>query len=151
MKWPDNSVGVLGPDELAAQVRKKPYSIGYVDFSYAVQTRMTFAAVDANAGYLMPSMSSIGHAIELQNFTSDNLAINTSSFDNSSYPLVGLYYASWQKAEMKNATMDFVSWIIGENTGQQTLSEVQYPAIYRDEQSLATYADQIINGTVVGG
>jgi len=151
IRWPEDSVGVLGPDELAAHVRKTPYSIGYVDFSYAVQTRMTFAAVDANGEYLMPSMSSIGHAIESQNFTSVDLVINTSRFDNSTYPLVGLYYASWQKAEMKNATLDFASWIIEENAGQQTLSEVQYPTIYRDEQPLATYAERTINGTAVGG
>jgi len=62
--------------------------------------------------------------------------------------MVGLYYASWQKSEIKNATLDFVRWIIGEN-GQQTLTEVQYPPIYRDEQPLATYAERTINGTVL--
>ncbi len=41
IKWPSNSISVLGPGELAATVRKTPYSIGYVDFSDATQTRMT--------------------------------------------------------------------------------------------------------------
>lgn len=146
VSWPSNSTSVLGPDELAATVRKTPYSIGYVDFSYATQTRMTFAAVDAGGVYVVPSTDSIGHAIELQNFTSGNFVINASRFDNSSYPVTGLYYASWH-ADSANATLDFVSWIIDKDEGQQTLSEVQYPPIYQNNQPLMTQAEVTINLT----
>ena len=44
INWPKNSIGALGADELAATVRKTPYSIGYLDFSYATQTRMRLPA-----------------------------------------------------------------------------------------------------------
>jgi ABC-type phosphate transport system substrate-binding protein len=148
--WPGNSVSVIGPDELATAIRRTPYSIGYVDFSYATQTRMTFAALDAGGSYLVPSMDSIARAIEVQNFTNDsNFVMNVSRFDNSSYPVAGLYYASWPVGS-SNATLDFVSWIVDENKGQQTLSEVQYPLIYHDgdDQPMAIYAERLINNTI---
>ncbi|WP_148681666.1 substrate-binding domain-containing protein [Candidatus Nitrososphaera gargensis] len=165
IRWPDNSVGVIGPDELAATVRQTPYSIGYVDFSYATQTRMTFAAVANSHGeYILPSADSIWQAVnssmQVQNITGViNQAaaippfLNASMFGNSSYPLTGLYYASLPGDDdmledtTKNATLDFVKWMIDRDNGQQTLSEVQYPAIYQDNGPLARYAEAVINST----
>jgi ABC-type phosphate transport system substrate-binding protein len=156
IRWPKSSMSVLGPDELAATVRKTPYSIGYVDFSYATQTRMTFAAVDAGGRYVLPSMTSIGQAVndsmQVQNVSSsiNQTAaltppfINASLLGNSSYSITGLYYVSLPD-NASNATLDFVSWMIGR--GQQTLSEVQYPPIYQDGEPLTTYAEAVINGT----
>jgi ABC-type phosphate transport system substrate-binding protein len=65
--WPKNdSIAASGPAELAEMVRKIPYSIGYVDFSYAVQTKMTYAAIgDGNGDYIVPSMQSIGQAVDV--------------------------------------------------------------------------------------
>ncbi len=165
IRWPDNSVGVIGPDELAATVRQTPYSIGYVDFSYATQTRMTFAAVANSHGeYILPSADSIWQAVnssmQVQNITGViNQAaaippfLNASMFGNGSYPLTGLYYASLPGDDdmledtTKNATLDFVKWMIDRDNGQQTLSEVQYPAIYQDNGPLARYAEAVINST----
>lgn len=155
IRWAGNSASVLGPDELAATVRKTPYSIGYVDFSYATQTRMTFAAVDAGGKYVLPSKDSIGQAVndsmQVQNVSSINQTaaftpplINTSLLGNSSYPITGLYYASLPN-DTSNATLDFVRWMI--DGGQQTLSEVQYPPIYQDNEPLTTYAGAAINST----
>jgi ABC-type phosphate transport system substrate-binding protein len=162
IRWPKNSVSALGPDELAAMIRKTPYSIGYVDFSYATQTRMTFAAIGALDGeYILPSMDSIGRAVnssmQVQNVTTVNRTsvpappfMNASMLQNSSYPLTGLYYASWPNStsdDAQNATLDFVRWMIDEDRGQQTLLEVQYPPIYEDNELLATYAGAVINST----
>lgn len=134
IRWPANSVSVLGPDELATTVRKTPYSIGYVDFSYATQTRMTFASVANPAGeYVLPSADSIYQAVNssmllVQNVTAINKtdslivpAMNASLLGNSSYPIAGLYYASVLD-NASNATLAFVEWMTEE--GQQTLSEV---------------------------
>ena len=69
---------------------------------------------------------------------------------SDSYPIVGLYYASLsandndkQEEEGRRrivAMLDFVTWIITESGGQQTLLEVEYPPIYRGNEQLATYA-----------
>ncbi|HEX7031780.1 MAG TPA: substrate-binding domain-containing protein [Nitrososphaera sp.] len=156
--WQASSVRVMGPDELAATVRTTPYSIGYVDFSYAIQTRMTFAAMENSDGeFVLPSMDSIERAVNrsliVQNFTktsnnnqSDVIFTNTSMIGNSSYPITGLYYARLP-GSASNATIDFVEWIISPDGGQQVLSEVQYPSIYKHNKPLATYARAVINAT----
>jgi ABC-type phosphate transport system substrate-binding protein len=158
--WPANSVSALGPDELATTVRKTPYSIGYVDFSYATQTRMTFASIANPSGeYVLPSTDSIYHAVnssmQVQNITGINQtanfivpSMNASMLGNSSYPITGLYYASMPD-NASNATLAFVEWMTDE--GQQTLSEIQYPSIYRDNELLATYAGTVINSTYPKG
>jgi ABC-type phosphate transport system substrate-binding protein len=164
IRWSNSSIVASGPDELAAMVRKTPYSIGYVDFSYAIQTKMTFAAIaNPHGEYITPSIDSIGQAanssMQIQNASSINQTaaippmINSSRLGNSSYPIVGLYYAALADnagAGSRNATLDFVRWIINDNGGQQTLSEVQYPPIYRDNEPLAAYAETIImrNNTI---
>jgi len=161
IRWPKNSVSVLGPDELAAMIRKTPYSIGYVDFSFATQTRMTFAAIENDGEFVLPSMDSIDRAVnssmQVQNVTSINLTasltppfMNASMLQNGSYPLTGLYYASSPantSNATRNATLDFVRWVIDQDKGQQTLLEVQYPAIYQNNVPLTTYAGAIINST----
>lgn len=164
IRWSNGSIVASGPDELAAMVRKTPYSIGYVDFSYAIQTKMTFAAIaNPHGEYVVPSIDSIGQAantsMQIQNSSIINQTsaippmINSSRLGNSSYPIVGLYYAALAdhaSVGSRNATLDFVRWIISESGGQQTLSEVQYPPIYRDNEPLAAYAGTIImrNNTI---
>jgi phosphate transport system substrate-binding protein len=160
-KWPKGSIATSSPDELASLVRKTPYSIGYVDFSYAIQTRMTFAAIaNPHSEYVLPSTDSIWRAVnssmQVQNITTVNQTagltppfINASALGNGSYPLTGLYYASLPSNvpnPTKNETLDLVRWMIDD--GQQTLSEVQYPSIYQDNKPLITYSGSIINNTL---
>jgi phosphate transport system substrate-binding protein len=173
LNWPKNdSIVASGPAELAERVRKIPYSVGYVDFSYAVQTRMTYAAIgDADGDYIVPSVQSIGRAVDValqfHNSSTDRSSslqqqehppptINMSRIVSGSYPIVGLYYASLlandddrdkeEEGRRRNAAMlDFVEWIISESGGQQTLLEVQYPPIYPGNQQLATYAEIVID------
>ena len=171
ISWPKNdSIVASGPAELAEMVRKIPYSVGYVDFSYAIQTRMTYAAIgDADGDYIVPSTQSIGRAVDValqfHNSSTDRSSsqqqehppptINVSRIVSGSYPIVGLYYASLlanddndkeEEGRSRNAAMlDFVEWIISENGGQQTLLEVQYPPIYTDNEQLATYAEIIVD------
>jgi phosphate transport system substrate-binding protein len=163
LSWPKNdSLAASGPAELAEMVRKIPYSLGYVDFSYAVQTRMTYAAIGNTDGdYVVPSMQSIGRAVDVglqfHNYSIDRSSsqqqrpptINSSRIVADSYPIVGLYYASLLANDDDNeqegrrrivAMLDFVKWIISESGGQQALLEVQYPPIYPGNEQLAAYA-----------
>lgn len=147
ISWPGNSTTALGPDELASTIRKTPYSIGYVDFSYAIQTRMTFAAVaNFHGEYILPSSDSIQQAVNssmvIQNVTGVNVEppyMNASMLGNGSYPITGLYYAAIP-GNASNATLDFVGWMAKGDGGQQVLSEVQYPPIYWDSGPL-TYTN----------
>jgi len=147
-------------------VRKTPYSIGYVDFSYAIQTKMTFSAIaNPHGEFLLPSIDSIGQAantsMQVQNLSRTNQSnaifpptINSSRLGNNSYPIVGLYYAAvadnGANIGSRNATLDFLRWIISDSGGQKTLSEVQYPPIYPDNKLLLRYAKAtIINNKTI--
>jgi phosphate transport system substrate-binding protein len=165
LSWPKNdSIFALGPAELAEMVRKTPYSIGYVDFSYAVQTRMTYAAIEnVDGDYVVPSTYSIRKAVDLalqfHNTSTDLTApqqqqqlppsINASRIVSDGYPIVGLYYASLfatnddkEEDEIRRnaAILDLVEWIISDSGGQLTLLEVQYPSIYSNNEQLVDYA-----------
>lgn len=170
--WPIDSIEASGPDELAATVRKTPYSIGYTDFSYAIQTKMTYASMETRGGeYVVPSIDSISEAVvtglELKNATDLDPTvlppiINSSKLGNSSYSLVGFYYLAIGSNTVsytgvsqtdnsthdvkRDATLDLVRWIISDK-GQQTLSEVGYPALYHNNLPLTTYADKIIGNS----
>ncbi|MDQ3562431.1 MAG: hypothetical protein M3382_05480, partial [Thermoproteota archaeon] len=142
------------------------YSIGYVDFSYAVQTRMTYAAIaDPDGDYVVPSMQSIGRAIDValqfHNSSTDPISpqqqlppypptINASRIVSDAYPIVGLYYVSLfvndddkEESERRRiaAILDLVKWTVTESGGQQTLLEVQYPPLYSGNEQLAVYAN----------
>ena len=166
--WPINdSIVTSEPAELAEMVRRIPYSIGYVDFSYAVQTKMTYAAIgNAGGDYIVPSVNSIGRAIDvaLQFYNSNTDStpsqeqhlptINASRIVSDAYPIVGLYYASLSvsndyeeedEISRRVAILDLVQWIISESGGQQILLEVQYPSIYSDNEQLVAYANKTMD------
>jgi ABC-type phosphate transport system substrate-binding protein len=173
LTWPNgkngNSIIVRAPDELASMIRKTPYSIGYVDFSYAVQTKMTFASVanSNNGEYILPSTDSVHQALnstlQVENIsrtsqgksqTTQFVMINSTKLGNESYPIVGLYYAAivvdagnnkqYNFTDNRNATLDFARWLTNSNKGQQILSEIQYPPIYNNNSgALTVYAQAI--------
>lgn len=116
--WPESSRAADSTNSLSATVRQMPYSIGYVDFAFAIQTRMTFASLQNSDGkYILPSSDSIGAAV--RNGTAGMAAADTAPIDdgtspenrapadavppvvsigqlgNGSYPVVGFYYAAF--------------------------------------------------------
>ena len=137
--WPEKSVSAESADSLSTIVRRTPYSLGYLEFTYAAQTRMTFAAVqNADGQYVAPSRESIGAAVRNGTAVQNSTAMmSTSQLGNGSYPVVGLYYAALGGA-VKPAALDFAKWIATE--GQQVLKDMQYPSIYESSETLASYA-----------
>lgn len=112
--WQDTGLTADNPSDVAALVRRTPNSLGYVEFAYAIQTRMTYAALGNSDGdFVMPSIESIGKAVMNGTIASDDgllandtgLALESNSsiatpriltgnLGNGSYPLVGFYYVA---------------------------------------------------------
>lgn len=152
--WPESGMTAESADALATTVRQTPFSLGYVDFSNAIQTRMTFAALQNSDGeYIMPSSDSIGMSI--QNGTVTDSVVNgtlqapvtttVGQLGNGSYPVVGFYYAALADSpstEKAAASLDFARWISGP-AGQQMLADVQYPSIYDHNETLKALADAL--------
>jgi len=66
VKWPaPRSLGAKGNDGVAALVKQTPYSIGYVEFTYAMKTGLPCGKVMNAAGeYVEPSIESVKKAVE---------------------------------------------------------------------------------------
>lgn len=154
--WPADSVAVDSPSDLSATVRQTPYSVGYIDFSYAIQTRMTYAALANSDGeYVLPSIDSIGRAVQngtvvQGNGTDLSMPPSTSvgQLGAGSYPIVSFYYVVLDGKETAPGTpehakaaaaLDFANWTAGPG-GQQILIDMQYPWIYSQSDALAGYA-----------
>jgi ABC-type phosphate transport system substrate-binding protein len=158
--WPQSSLTAESADTLATVVRQTPFSVGYVDFSNAIQTRMTYAALQNSDGeYILPSSDSIGRAIQngtiIASLGTNNDAPNTpptisvGQLGNGSYPVVSFYYVAFgddssgtPTNEKAVASLDFARWISGSN-GQQLLTDVQYPSIYEYNETLKELADDL--------
>lgn len=153
--WPQNSQAADSADSLSAIVRQTPYSIGYVDFSYAVQTRMTYAALQNSGGeFMTPSADSIGVAVRNGTVTAGEQPPLTSvgRLGAGSYPIVGFYYAAFDPVTATPgkaaAVLDFVRWVAGKE-GQQVLADMQYPSIYQQNGALGAMAGSLSNGTAM--
>jgi phosphate transport system substrate-binding protein len=123
IEWTATSQIVPDATALSSLIQRTPYSIGYIDYAYAVQTKMTYAALQNSDGkFSLPSQDSISRAIQngtvIGNATNlGNLTTNSSSgnssrnytslagnslpvtnighIGNGSYPIVGLYFAGF--------------------------------------------------------
>lgn len=158
--WPESSQAADSPDTLSAAVRQTPFSIGYVDFSNAVQTRMTYADLQNSDGeYVVPSSDSIGRAVQNGTIVHEPEdsemtlppTVSVGQLGNGSYPVVGFYYVAFidapgaQSSEKAAASLDFARWISGES-GQQMLADVQYPSVYDWNDELAPLAAALAAG-----
>ena len=165
INWAKSSTVVQSVGDLSTTVEQTPFSIGQIDYAYAVQTKMTYGALQNSRGnFVLPTLDSIssavrngtriGNATVLSNVNSGNdslLAANIPRVDipqiggNSSYPVVGFYDAAFaNRTGMSNATSDavkdFAKWMAGIQ-GQRVIGDAQYPAIY-DTELMKTYLKQ---------
>ncbi|MEO9321787.1 MAG: substrate-binding domain-containing protein [Nitrososphaera sp.] len=164
VRWVEPSVGVADTQTLASTVQQTPYSIGYADFAYALQAKMTFASLKNSDGeYVLPTTESIRQSIMTGAVGSNSSGpanenstalqagsvppgIDATRFGNGSYPVVGLYYAMFENSTGGNSTsanstraaaVDFGKWMVG-TEGQRILRDVQYPSVL-DSTVLRSY------------
>ena len=152
--WSGSSQTAANPGAISALVQKTPFSIGFIDFAYAVQTKMTFGALETNGTkFVEPSIGSISNALRngtvvgnistsssIANATFDSNAIPTiSPVGNESYPVTGLYFAAFSNNtanyadnQTAAAVKDFARWMVSMEA-QKMLNDVQYPSVYSSD------------------
>lgn len=158
--WPESSLSAESPAALSSMVRQTPFSVGYVDLSNAVQTRMTYAALqNSDSEYILPSSESVGRAIQNGTVISDPAPVNgtvstppttaVGQLGNGSYPVVGFYHVALtdsrtgtDNSDTSAVSLDFARWI-SSPSGQRVLEEVQYPSIYEHNEVLEGLADRL--------
>jgi phosphate ABC transporter phosphate-binding protein/phosphate ABC transporter permease protein PstC len=146
VQWP-TGVGAPGNEGVASTVKSTPYAIGYVELSYALATRMTYAYLENQEGnFIEPSIDSVRAAVA---FSATLLPRGDESWEQvsttdapgkDSYPISSFSYLLLYKELSTNpridsldkarALVDFVSWAITD--GQQFADDLGYVALPDD-------------------
>ncbi|MUG96892.1 phosphate ABC transporter substrate-binding protein PstS [Scytonema sp. UIC 10036] len=127
--WPIG-IGAKGNEGVTAHIQQLVGTIGYIEYSYAMQNNLSVAALENKAGrYIMPTLDSAAQTLEKIELPSKNLiAFITDPADPQSYPIVTytwlLSYQKYQDPQKAQVLKNFVDWAL--TTGQKYSTELGY-------------------------
>ena len=108
VSWP-TGVGGKGNEGVAAYVKQIPNSIGYVEYAYVVQNRMSFASLQNSAGnFVSPSAQSFSSAAESAEWSHarDFNLVMTNAPGANAYPLTATTFILMPKQPVNKANSD---------------------------------------------
>ena len=128
--WPTGT-GAKGNEGVAALVTQIKNSIGYVEYAYVLQNKMTYALVQNKAGkFVRPDAASFQAAADSAKWgdvTDFNLIITDAPGENA-YPVAAtvfiVMYKKPEAAKRANTAIDFFKWAL--ESGQQQANELHY-------------------------
>ncbi|MBA3056087.1 MAG: phosphate ABC transporter substrate-binding protein PstS [Sphingomonadales bacterium] len=130
LQWP-TGVGGKGNEGVAAYVKQLPNSIGYVEYAYATQNKMTVGQVQNAAGkFIMPSGRTFQQAAAHANWATakDFNLVMTNAPGADSYPITAstfvLMYKQPKDAARSAAALKFFRWAL--TKGQKQAINLQY-------------------------
>ena len=130
VNWP-TGVGGKGNEGVAGLVKQTPGSIGYVELIYALQTKITYGAVQNMAGKFVAATTesvTAAAAEAAKNMPPDFRVSITNAPGDAAYPISSftwllLYEAPQDKAQAK-IMVDFLKWALAD--GQKFAPELGY-------------------------
>ncbi len=134
VKWP-TGVGGKGNEGVAAYVKQIKGGIGYVEFSYALQNKLTYARMKNAAGnFVLPSDESFQAAAGSANWASskDFYLVMTNAPGQNAWPIAAtnfiLMYKKPKNAEGAKAAKEFFRWVYANGDAQaKSLDYVPLP------------------------
>jgi phosphate transport system substrate-binding protein len=129
VKWP-GGVGGKGNEGVAGYVKQIPNSIGYVEYAYALQSKMTAASLQNSAGnFVAPSAASFSSAAESANWKNaqDFNLVMTNAPGANAWPLTATTFMLVPKQADKaksNATLNFFRYAL--QKGQAQANKLDY-------------------------
>ena len=140
--WPAG-VGVKANSGMAAMLRQTSGSIGYLEYTFAVQSNLTCVALRNRAGaFVLPSVASMQAAVP-DDLPSDLKGTLLDRPGNAAYPVVSLTWLvcyreqsyDGRPRERAAAIADLISWILGD--GQALAEPLQYGTLPEGVRSAA--------------
>lgn len=168
VQWP-TGIGAPGNEGVASTIQSTLYAIGYVELSYALTTRMTYAYLENQEGnFIEPSIDSVRAAVSSsadllpRGDESWEQVSTTNSPGEDSYPISSFSYLLLYKElstspridsmDKAKALVDFVAWAITD--GQRFADDFGYVALpddvvllNQDTLSSLTYKGQLVLAT----
>jgi phosphate transport system substrate-binding protein len=120
VQWPAG-VGGQGNDGVAAVIQQQAGSIGYVELSYALESKLTMASLKNKAGnFITPSLESTSAAAEGASFPEDLRFSLSNSAGDKAYPIVGatwiLAYDKMKDPAKAAALKAWLTWSLNDGT-----------------------------------
>ena len=134
VKWP-TGIGGKGNEGVAAYVKQIKGGVGYVELSYALQSKMSYVAMQNKAGkWVQPGAESFQAAAASADWASakDFYLIMTDAPGDASWPIAAtnfiLMYKQPKDAARSKAVTDFFSWVyVNGRTQAEELHYVPLP------------------------
>ncbi|KAG0162398.1 hypothetical protein DFQ30_002108, partial [Apophysomyces sp. BC1015] len=128
VNWPVG-IGGKGNDGVAAFVQRLPGSIGYVEWAYAKQNRMTYTALKNPAGTVVePRSETFKAAAAGADWKKSFYQILTNQPGKDAWPVVGatfvLLHTAQDKPGQGKETLEFFDWAF--KNGTQAANELDY-------------------------
>lgn len=144
--WPAG-VGAKGNDGVTAQIKQTQGSIGYVEYTYAKQNKLSTAALQNKAGqFVAPSDESAAKTLDTVTLPANLRAFITDPEGDQSYPIVTyswiLAYKQYPDAAKAKAMEAMIEYALTE--GQKSSAELGYiPLPQSVVQKVTAAADAI--------
>jgi phosphate transport system substrate-binding protein len=130
VEWPVG-VGGKGNEGVAAYVNQTKNSIGYVEYAYVLQNKMTYGLVQNKAGkFMKPDAASFQAAAASADWENakDFYLIMTDAPGDDAYPVSAtvfiIMYKQPKDAARTNTAMDFFKWAL--ESGQKQANDLDY-------------------------
>jgi len=139
VQWPAG-VGGQGNDGVAAVVQQQQGSIGYVELSYAIESKLTIASLKNQAGnFITPSLESTSAAAAGTQFPEDLRFSVANSPNADAYPIVGatwiLAYDKMTDLAKADALKAWLTWSLSDGTA--IAQDLGYAPLPDDLKTLA--------------
>ncbi|MBL7685487.1 MAG: phosphate ABC transporter substrate-binding protein PstS [Deltaproteobacteria bacterium] len=151
VNWP-TGLGAKGNEGVAGQIKQTPGAIGYIEYAYAVQNKLAFAALKNKSGkFIEPSPAATTAAIQgMSQELQKNIGTSiTDSAGENTYPISGLTYLILYKTQedsTKGKTMlEFLNWAMTE--GQKKAEALYYAPLPAEvlKMNEATLSSILVN------
>ncbi|MCU4121341.1 phosphate ABC transporter substrate-binding protein PstS [Variovorax sp. N23] len=128
VNWPVGAGG-KGNEGVAAFVNRLPNSIGYVEYAYVKQNKMTFAQLKNEAGsFVSPEDTAFKAAAAGADWSKSFYQVLTNQPGAQSWPITGATFILMQKSQDKPANaatvLKFFDWAY--KTGDKTADDLDY-------------------------
>ncbi|SAK93096.1 ABC phosphate transporter, periplasmic ligand binding protein [Caballeronia pedi] len=128
VNWPTGTGG-KGNDGVAAFVQRLPGAIGYVEWAYAKQNKMTYVGLKNSAGTIVePKTDTFKAAAAGADWSKSFYQILTNESGQNAWPIVGatfvLLHATQEKPQQGTETLKFFDWAF--KNGNQAANDLDY-------------------------
>jgi phosphate transport system substrate-binding protein len=149
VKWPVG-VGGQGNDGVAAVIKQQDGSIGYVELTYALESKMTMADMKNKSGaFITPSLESTTAAVEGATVPDDLRFSVMDSANPAAYPIVTatwiLAYSKMADAKKADILKAFLTWSL--TSGDDIAKSLGYAPMPQAIKDLALAKVKSINAS----